>query len=43
MKVDWLAVGSMVMPRTPISVSLEDEEPVVEASGPVDASLLPPG
>ncbi|QRW11388.1 acetolactate synthase, small (regulatory) subunit [Ceratobasidium sp. AG-Ba] len=35
--------GSMVMPRTPINVSPEDEEPVAEDSGPVDASLLPPG
>ncbi|KAG8728585.1 hypothetical protein FRC12_021634 [Ceratobasidium sp. 428] len=35
--------GSMVMPRTPIKVSPEDEEPTIEASGPVDASLLPPG
>ncbi|KAG8694367.1 hypothetical protein FRC08_008535 [Ceratobasidium sp. 394] len=35
--------GAMVMPRTPINVSPEDEEPVVEESGQVDASLLPPG
>ncbi|KAF8606302.1 acetolactate synthase [Ceratobasidium sp. AG-I] len=35
--------GSMVMPRTPISVTPEDEEPVIEASAQVDASLLPPG
>ena len=30
------------MPRTPITRSLEDDE-ATEASGPVDASLLPPG
>ncbi|KAG9087335.1 hypothetical protein FRC06_002586 [Ceratobasidium sp. 370] len=35
--------GAMVMPRTPITVSPEDAEPVVEESGQVDASLLPPG
>lgn len=33
----------MVMPRTPINTAPEDEEPAIEASGPVDASLLPPG
>ncbi|KAB5592857.1 Acetolactate synthase [Ceratobasidium theobromae] len=35
--------GSMVMPRTPISTTPEDEEPEIESSAPVDASLLPPG
>ncbi|KAH7335930.1 acetolactate synthase [Rhizoctonia solani] len=35
--------GTMVMPRTPISVSPEDLEPMIESSGPVDPSLLPPG
>ncbi|KAG8738068.1 hypothetical protein FRC10_007313 [Ceratobasidium sp. 414] len=35
--------GAMVMPRTPITVSPEDEELVVDGSVPVDASLLPPG
>ncbi|KZT19724.1 acetolactate synthase [Neolentinus lepideus HHB14362 ss-1] len=34
--------GLMVMPRTPIFRSPEDEEVSAEA-GPVDASLLPPG
>ncbi|CAE6335788.1 unnamed protein product [Rhizoctonia solani] len=35
--------GTMVMPRTPISASPEDTEPAIEASGPIDPSLLPPG
>ncbi|CAE6461954.1 acetolactate synthase I/III small subunit [Rhizoctonia solani AG-1 IB] len=35
--------GTMAMPRTPISTSPEDAEPIVETSGPVDPSLLPPG
>ena len=34
--------GVMVMPRTPIA-SLENEESAVASSGPIDASLLPPG
>jgi acetolactate synthase-1/3 small subunit len=36
-------IGTMAMPRTPISTSPEDTEPIVETSGPVDPSLLPPG
>ncbi|KII92221.1 hypothetical protein PLICRDRAFT_104286 [Plicaturopsis crispa FD-325 SS-3] len=35
--------GLMAMPRTPISRSAEDEDDVAADSGPVDASLLPPG
>ncbi|KAF8745705.1 acetolactate synthase, partial [Rhizoctonia solani] len=35
--------STMVMPRTPISASPEDTEPMIETSGPVDPSLLPPG
>ncbi|CAE6416090.1 unnamed protein product [Rhizoctonia solani] len=35
--------GTMAMPRTPISASPEDTEPLFESSGPVDPSLLPPG
>lgn len=38
----FLLAGLMVMPRTPIAVSPEDEE-VPELSAAVDASLLPPG
>lgn len=33
--------GVMAMPRTPIHDAEEDEE--VAETGPVDASLLPPG
>ncbi|KAJ7594724.1 small subunit of acetolactate synthase-domain-containing protein [Mycena floridula] len=34
--------GLMAMPRTPITIQDEEEE-VVSSSGPIDASLLPPG
>ncbi|KAH7909107.1 small subunit of acetolactate synthase-domain-containing protein [Hygrophoropsis aurantiaca] len=35
--------GLMAMPRTPIARSPEDSEDASDDSGPVDASLLPPG
>jgi len=35
--------GVMVMPRTPIRDLDEDDEVAAIDSGPVDASLLPPG
>ncbi|THH20787.1 hypothetical protein EW146_g647 [Bondarzewia mesenterica] len=40
--IESARTGVMAMPRTPITMSLEDDE-VSEDSGPVDASLLPPG
>jgi len=35
--------GIMAMPRTPIHGSAEDDDAVLNESGAVDASLLPPG
>jgi acetolactate synthase-1/3 small subunit len=35
--------GLMAMPRTPIHALTEEEDASVEAGGPIDASLLPPG
>ncbi|KAH7926506.1 acetolactate synthase [Leucogyrophana mollusca] len=35
--------GLMAMPRTPIARSPEDSDDIADDSGPVDASLLPPG
>ncbi|EGN99798.1 hypothetical protein SERLA73DRAFT_88488 [Serpula lacrymans var. lacrymans S7.3] len=35
--------GLMAMPRTPIARSPEDSDDPADQSGPVDASLLPPG
>ena len=40
--VFFLLLGLMVMPRTPISVNLDDEETSGEG-GAVDATMLPPG
>ncbi|ETW80953.1 hypothetical protein HETIRDRAFT_385602 [Heterobasidion irregulare TC 32-1] len=40
--IESARTGVMAMPRTPITRSLEDDE-ATEASGPIDASLLPPG